>query len=95
MRRNAKQNNSFLKSAAVFAAVLLSAFMLEAIQSTMSDSLKDDVTAMITNAKKLPHTIFIIDTSESMNTFAYSDGSFSGRKTVHCFRLKTASARNY
>jgi len=73
MRRNAKQNNSFLKSAAVFAAVLLSAFMLEAIQSTMSDSLKDDVTAMITNAKKLPHTIFIIDTSESMNTFAYSD----------------------
>lgn len=46
---------------------------LQLYATTMSDSLKDDVTAMITNAKKLPHTTFILDTSESMNTFAYSD----------------------
>jgi hypothetical protein len=39
----------------------------------MDEALIDDVTAMITNAKKLSHTTFLIDTSESMNTFAYSD----------------------
>ena len=39
----------------------------------LSNSLKDDVSAMITNAKKMPHQIFIIDSSESMNSFAYSD----------------------
>jgi len=39
----------------------------------MDQNLVDDVTAMITNAKKLAHTTFLIDTSESMNTFAYSD----------------------
>jgi hypothetical protein len=41
--------------------------------SQMDQNLVDDVTAMITNAKKLSHTSFIIDTSESMNSFAYSD----------------------
>jgi len=41
--------------------------------SQMDQNLVDDVTAMITNAKKLAHTTFLIDTSESMNTFAYSD----------------------
>ena len=39
----------------------------------LSNSLKDDVSAMITNAKKMPHQIFVIDSSESMNSFAYSD----------------------
>ena len=73
MGKNVKQSRLFLESTAVFAVVLFSAFMLEAVSSTMSESLKDDVTAMITNAKKSPHTIFVIDSSESMNTFAYSD----------------------
>ena len=41
--------------------------------TTVSDSLKDDVTAMITSAKKMPHQIFIVDSSDSMNSFAYSD----------------------
>ena len=73
MRKNAKQNKHFLKSAAALSAVLLFVLGLHAASSTFSESLKDDVTAMITNAKKLPHTMFILDTSESMNTFAYSD----------------------
>ena len=73
MKKNARQNKRFLKPAAVLAAVLLFVFGLHAASSSFSESLKDDVTAMITNAKKLPHTIFVLDTSESMNTFAYSD----------------------
>ena len=73
MERNVKQNRLFLKFTVISAVVLFSTFMLEAASTTMSESLKDDVTAMITNAKKLPHTIFVIDSSESMNTFAYSD----------------------
>lgn len=73
MKKNARQNKHFLKPAAVLAAVLLFVFGLHAASSSFSESLKDDVTAMITNAKKLPHTIFVLDTSESMNTFAYSD----------------------
>ena len=70
MKKDARQNKRFLRPVAVLSAVLFFAFGLHAASS---ESLLDDVTAMITNAKKLPHTIFIIDTSESMNTFAYSD----------------------
>ena len=73
MKKNAKQNKRFIKAAAVFFAVLFFVFGLHAASSSVSESLMDDVTAMITNAKKLPHTVFILDTSESMNTFAYSD----------------------
>ena len=73
MRKNAMKNKLFLKSFSVFFAVLMSVFGLDAVSSTLSESLKDDVTAMITNAKKLPHAIFVIDTSESMNSFAFSD----------------------
>ena len=69
MRKNSTQNKLVFKSVTVFFAVLFSVFGLGA----SSESLIDDVTAMITNAKKTPHTIFVIDTSESMNTFAYSD----------------------
>lgn len=72
MKENARQNKHFFKPALVLSAVLF--FVSElAAASAGSDSLLDDVTAMITNAKKLPHTIFVLDTSESMNTFAYSD----------------------
>ena len=73
MRKNARQSKQFLKPAAVLSSVLLFVLGLHAASSSFSESLKDDVTAMITNAKKLPHTLFVIDTSESMNTFAYSD----------------------
>ena len=73
MKKNARQNKRFLKPAAVLSAVLFFVLGLQAASSSLSDSLLDDVTAMITNSKKLPHTIFVIDTSESMNTFAYSD----------------------
>jgi len=57
----------------VFMVVISFTAGIYADDVTMSDSLKDDVTAMITNAKKLPHQIFIIDSSESMNSFAYDD----------------------
>ena len=73
MRKNAMKNKLVLKSLSVCFAVLMSVFGLDAVSPTLSESLKDDVTAMITNAKKLPHAIFIIDTSESMNSFAFSD----------------------
>ena len=73
MKETTKQNKRFLMPAAVLSAVLFFVFGLNAASSTLSDSLKDDVTAMITNAKQLPHTMFILDTSESMNSFAYSD----------------------
>jgi len=43
------------------------------ISSELDESLVDDVTAMITVAKKIKHTTFLLDTSESMNQFAYSD----------------------
>ncbi|HQM86104.1 MAG TPA: hypothetical protein PLD55_15600, partial [bacterium] len=43
------------------------------VSGSDEESLLDDVTAMITNAKKLSHKIFVIDTSDSMNSFAYSD----------------------
>lgn len=51
--------------------VILIPGMLSASQ--LDENLVDDVTAMITTARKIPHTTFLIDTSESMNTFAYSD----------------------
>ena len=73
MKKNARHNKRSLKPAAVLSAVLFFVLGLQAASSSVSDSLLDDVTAMITNSKKLPHTIFVIDTSESMNTFAYSD----------------------
>ena len=58
--------------AAFFINVLL-CFYVAAEGITISDSLKDDVAAMITSAKKMPHQIFIVDSSDSMNSFAYSD----------------------
>ena len=75
MKRNAMVKKVFLKCFSVFIAVfvLSSALYAQEQDNTNSNSLKDDVTAMITNAKKVPHTIFVLDTSESMNTFAYSD----------------------
>lgn len=73
MKKDARQNKRSLKPAAVLSAVLFLALGLHAASSSLSESLKDDVTAMITNAKKMPHTLFVLDTSESMNTFAYSD----------------------
>lgn len=57
---------------------LIAAFFIilmpsQVLPSQLDESLVDDVTAMITNAAKLAHTTFLLDTSESMNTFAYSD----------------------
>ena len=54
-------------------AVFVSAFLLPILLVAVSESELDDVAAMVTNAKKAPNTIFILDTSESMNSFAYSD----------------------
>ncbi|HRZ80009.1 MAG TPA: hypothetical protein P5044_08380 [bacterium] len=51
--------------------VILIPGMLSASQ--LDENLVDDVTAMITTARKIPLTTYLIDTSESMNTFAYSD----------------------
>lgn len=65
MRRFVTQN----KILAVFVSLLLLQILFAASES--SDL--DDVAAMVTNAKKVPHTVFILDTSESMNSFAYSD----------------------
>lgn len=54
-------------------AVLVSALLLPVLLVAVSESDLDDVAAMVTNAKKAPNTMFVIDTSESMNSFAYSD----------------------
>ncbi|HPS31110.1 MAG TPA: PilC/PilY family type IV pilus protein, partial [bacterium] len=51
--------------------IVLMPFLL--LSTQLDESLVDDVTAMITNAKKIAHTTFLLDTSESMNTFAFSD----------------------
>lgn len=59
------------KRAAIYLAILFVPLML--LSSQLDESLVDDVTAMITNAKKIAHTTFLIDTSESMNQFAFSD----------------------
>ncbi len=53
--------------------VLLIFYPVSVYSAKLDEGLIDDVTAMITNAKKLAHTTFLLDTSESMNTFAYSD----------------------
>jgi len=56
--------------------LLIPLFMLSVISlysSQMDQNMVDDVQAMITNVKKLAHTTFVLDTSESMNTFAFSD----------------------
>ena len=55
----------------IYATVLLIPLML--LSSQIDESLVDDVTAMITVARKIPHTTFLLDTSESMNQFAFSD----------------------
>ena len=68
-----RKDTFFSKIFTVFLLVISFSSGVYAEATTMSDSLKDDVTAMITNAKKLPHQIFIVDSSESMNTSAYSD----------------------
>lgn len=65
MRRFVTQN----KILEVFVSLLL----LQALLIAAESSDLDDVAAMVTNAKKVPHTVFILDTSESMNSFAYSD----------------------
>jgi hypothetical protein len=65
MRRFVAQNKIW--------AVLVSALLLPVLLFAVSESELDDVAAMVTNAKKAPNTLFIIDTSESMNSFAYSD----------------------
>ena len=69
MRKSTFSNKLFV---AFFVNVLL-CFCFAAEGVTISDSLKDDVAAMITSAKKMPHQIFIVDSSDSMNSFAYSD----------------------
>ncbi|MFO7735844.1 MAG: hypothetical protein R6W70_06460, partial [bacterium] len=55
--------------------VLLMFLMIPAVISSDSfgETLNDDVVAMITSARKIAHTVFLLDTSEAMNTFAYSD----------------------
>ena len=67
MRKNTFSSKLFL----ILFANLFVCFYVEAI--TVAETLKDDVAAMITNAKKTPNQIFIIDSSDSMNSFAYSD----------------------
>ena len=71
MRRNTFFGRLFLEFVSVF--LVVAPFSVYAEATGVSVSLKDDVTAMITSAKKMPHQIFIVDSSESMNSFAYSD----------------------
>ncbi|MBP5406737.1 hypothetical protein J6Z19_06280 [bacterium] len=54
-------------------AVFVSALLLPVLLVAVTESELDDVAAMITVAKKAANTIFILDTSENMNSFAYSD----------------------
>ncbi|MBO4705686.1 MAG: hypothetical protein J5647_08140 [Spirochaetaceae bacterium] len=54
-------------------AVLVSLLLLQVLLVASDSSDLDDVAAMVTNAKKVPHMLFILDTSETMNSFAYSD----------------------
>jgi hypothetical protein len=58
---------------AVILITVFTAIPLALYSSKMDENLVDDVVAMLTNARKLHHTIFLLDTSESMNTFAFSD----------------------
>jgi len=69
MRKSTFPGKLFL---AFFVNVLL-CFSIAAEGVTISDSLKDDVAAMITSSKKMPHQIFIVDSSDNMSSFAYSD----------------------
>ena len=71
MRKNTFFGKLFSEFVPVFLVIAL--YSVNAAGAAIDDSLKDDVTAMITSAKKMPHQIFIIDSSESMNSFAYSD----------------------
>ena len=54
-------------------AVLAGLFITNSSEISAHDTLRDDVAAMITDASTTPHVSYIIDTSESMNVFAYSD----------------------
>lgn len=71
MRKNTFFGKLFRKFVTLFLAI--APFSVCAAATGVSDSLKDDVTAMITSAKKMPHQIFVVDSSEMMNSFAYSD----------------------
>ena len=71
MRKNTFFGKLFSEIAAIL--LMIAPCGLYSDGTTVSDSLKDDVTAMITSAKKMPHQIFIVDSSDSMNSFAYSD----------------------
>lgn len=69
-----KTKTSGLKAISLFLLVTLLFSITSVLYSAQLDqNLVDDVVAMITNAKKIQHTVFLLDTSESMNTFAYSD----------------------
>ena len=69
MKHFARKHKAFSMSFLFFAAAMI----VPALLSAVSETDKDDVAAMVTTARKAPNTIFIIDTSEAMNSFAYSD----------------------
>jgi len=76
MRKIIKKTKEFFngRKIRVAAASIMLLFISAGLYPVqMDENLVDDVVAMITNAKKIAHTIFLLDTSESMNTFAFSD----------------------
>ena len=77
----------FKFNAAAAALMILTALPNSLFASTMDEGLIDDVTAMITNAKKSINAIYVLDTSDAMNTFTYSDYNQT------CESAKTSIAR--
>ena len=69
MRKDTFFAKLFSKFIPVFSVIMLYSFCV----SGMGDDNVDDVSEMITTVGKQLHQIFVIDSSESMNSFAYSD----------------------
>ena len=73
MRKNDLKNGLFCGFTVLFALFFFfSLFAQEDNNPSLSETLIDDVSAMITNARKTPNTILLLDTSENMAAFAYS-----------------------
>ena len=77
----------FKFNAAAAALMILTALPNSLFAASMDEGLIDDVTAMITNAKKSINAIYVLDTSDAMNTFTYSDYNQT------CEDAKTSIAR--
>ena len=94
MRKNAFFRKLFLEFVSLFLVIGFCSVYADTETTEVSDSLKDDVSAMITNARRIPHQIFIIDSSENMNTFAYSGAIESCEDMYHNVELSRRICEN-